>query len=266
MTEHIDDWLKRLADPAACETEKERAVMNAVRSGLRAAEPATQIDQLALQRLHKRLASEGVYDAAIARSRRFHVFGYAAVLLLGVSIILNYAVTDKPLHEAALQLSEESATKRESYSKQIQAANDELAVDEREMTQFSDSSIVDEAVAQMASRAKQEMSVSASPEQYGRADSGSEFDADSVASKPRTLKYLNSPIELRLTATQWQALSELNHEGISLSESEAEGVWVLILNSESSKARWINALPKPYKMESWPLNTEIEIQLVSADD
>lgn len=258
MTEPIEDWLERLVDPSAYKTEKERAVMKAVRSGLRAAEPVVQIDQVALQRLHKRLADQGLYDAPVARSRRMKLFGYAAALILGVSIILNYAVMDKPLHEAALQISTDSASKRESYSQERQAAKDERLADEREVARFSDSSIA----AEMTAPAKQKMSASSAPERvYG----GNDSEAGRPAPKPESPK-LNSPIEMRLTTKQWQALYELNKQGLSLVKSEIEDIWILTLSNEASKVRWIDALPKSYKNESWTINTDIEIQLVIAHD
>lgn len=259
MTEPVEDWLKRLVDPSACETEKERAVMKAVRSGLRAAEPEVQTDHVALQRLHKRLADQGLYDAPVAGSRRMQMFGYAAVLLLGVSIILNYAVMDKPLHEAALQISTDRALQRELYSQERQAAKDERLAGEREAARFSDSSVA----AEMASQAKQKMSVSSAPERvYG----GNDIEADQPAPKPKAFKTLISSIEMGLTPKQWQALYELNKQGVSLVKTEVEDIWILTLSSEASKARWIDTIPKPYKTENWPINTDIEIRLVIAHD
>ena len=59
---------------------------------------------------------------------------------------------------------------------------------------------------------------------------------------------------------------ELNKQGLSLVKSEIEDIWILTLSNEASKVRWIDALPKSYKNESWAINTDIEIQLVIAHD
>lgn len=267
MTEHIEDWLKRLVDPGACENEKERTVTGAVRSGLRAAEPETQADQIALQRLHKHLASQGLYDdAAVVRSRRVQLFGYAAVLLLGVSIILNYAVSDRPLHEAALTLSKNSGSKSESYSKQILETQGSTVNEEREFAQLSDAIAADETPAQMASRAKPQALASAPEAQYQRAYGASESAGDMTASKSPVLKKSRSPIKLSLATSQWQLLAGLNHEGISLANTDTDGLWILVLNSKAGKAQWQAALPKRYKQEDWLINVDIEIQLVIDDD
>ncbi|MBW2941573.1 hypothetical protein [Zhongshania aquimaris] len=280
MTDDIEYWLKRLADPAACESPKERAVMEAVRSGLRAADSLEQTDELALKRLHQRLASEGLYEEtatpsrSIPRSKRLQFVGYAAVLLVGVSLVLNYAVTDKPLHEAALQESEARFSKAESTKNASPAFSNAMIAEEREATMQSDTAGragAEESPAAMAAPAKPQ-ALSSRPKEKDLSEYRAQgFAADMAES--RLIEDMASeaenaahPVRLTLNLVQWQALLELNPEVLSLSKGDEEGSWILVLYDEAAKEQWLAKLPEASKDGEWPIDVELNIEVIISDD
>ncbi|WP_269620511.1 hypothetical protein [Zhongshania sp. BJYM1] len=299
MTENTDDWLKRLADPAACETEKERVVMEAVRSGLRAADSPSQTDQLTLERLHKRIAGQGLYDPPLVRSRRTQLLGYAAVLLMGVGLVMTYTFSNKPLHEAALQVAVVSPSASESYVKQSMARKDAVSSEEHEAAQVFVSKEDDVYVlaspaasptaAPMAAPRKPQALASAvqEPPQKPPMESSqgayraNEFAADramaelstsidsaakNTGAKKTEIRKSVQPVKLALSMNQWQALYTLNPETLSLTKTEQENVWILILYDENSKTQWIASLPETSKDKNWPINVEIDVLVVTSDD
>ncbi|WP_339677997.1 hypothetical protein [uncultured Zhongshania sp.] len=279
MADDIENWLKRLADPAACESPKERAVMEAVRSGLRAAGSPGQADELALKRLHQRLASEGLYDKtatpsrSLPRSRRLQFVGYAAVLLVGVSLVINFGVIDKPLHEAALQESEARFSKVESAKKASPAFSDAMIAEEREATMQSE--IAGRAEAEespaMAAPAKPQ-ALSSPPKQQALSEYRVQgFAADMAESRlirdmASEVENAAHPVRLTLNPVQWQALLALNPEVLSLTKGDQEGSWILVLYDEAAKAQWLAKLPEASKDGEWPIDVELNIEVIISDD
>ena len=279
MADDIENWLKRLADPAVCESPKERAVMEAVRSGLRAADSPGQADELALKRLHQRLASEGLYDEAatpsrsLPRSRRLQFVGYAAVLLVGVSLVINYGIIDKPLHEAALQESETRYSKAESAKKASPAFSDAMIAEEREATTQSEMAGRAEAEESpaMAAPAKPQ-ALSSPPKQQGLSEYRVQgFAADMAES--RLIRDMASevgnaahPVRLTLNPVQWQALLALNPEVLTLTKGDQEGSWILVLYDEAAKEQWLAKLPEASKDGEWPIDVELNIEVIISDD
>ncbi|MBQ0797247.1 hypothetical protein [Zhongshania sp.] len=280
MADDIEYWLKRLADPAACESKKERAVMEAVRSGLRAADSPKQTDELALKRLHQRLASEGLYDEAatqsrsLPRSRRLQFIGYAAVLLVGVSLVINFGVIDKPLHEAALQESEARFSKAESAKKASPAFSDAMIAEEPEATMQSEiagRAEAEESPAAMAAPAKPQ-ALSSPPKQQALSEYRVQgFAADMTESRlirdmASEVENTAHPVRLTLNPVQWQALLALNPEVLSLTKGDQEGSWVLVLYDEAAKEQWLAKLPEASKDGEWPIDVELNIEVIISDD
>jgi hypothetical protein len=275
MTENTDDWLNRLADPAACETEKERAVMEAVRSGLRAADSPSQTDQLTLERLHKRIASQGLYDPPLVRSRRTQLLGYAAVLLMGVGLVMTYTFSNKPLHEAALQVAVVSPSASESYAKQYMARS-EADDKESERRPAAGATVEAEAYASPQPMAAATAKPSAPKDQPQYEYRSNNFAADvaeseqpisqQLASKQAAAKKQTQVIRLSLSVDQWRGLYALNQDGLSLKKGDEAGLWVLLISSELAKLQWLDRLPESYRDERWSINTEIDMQVDIRDD
>ncbi len=283
----IEDWLTRLRDSRECESAREKDVMDAIRSGLSASEQQAEVDQLALQRLHRRIEQEGLYQTPVKRSRNLHRYGYAAVLLVGLTIILDLSVFDRsvinsgnfdklsravPSDAARYEVAASAAIKDKAGRAEAEheLAHGEMS-DERLLADFASMAKTDSAQANSAmlkSAPKPERLAAAPSAQQDKVATqgkteGQNSVADTALAEATAGQNLNEPPRrLSLTDLQWQTIRALADEGISLEERKAIDHWILRLNSEVDQRRWRAALPDSQQNLDWPIRKDIALEVV----
>jgi hypothetical protein len=257
---NIEDWLTQLKNPSECESDREQAIMAAIKSGLSASQQSIEVDQLALQRLHRRIEQEGLYPQAkyqqpkVKRGRNLHRYGYAAAVLAGLAIMLDLSVFNGPTRQAL-----RSAGDSDSAQFKMMAAAPQMRKDiaEEEMIESRAEAMSGEQY--LADAAKNEAAEMSS----------AMAKRDRVAAAPlaneqhQAARQKGGVVAHRLVVTekQWQALRELAGEGISLKQGANVGHWILQLNSEADAQRWRKALPESERNKPWPIAQRIEFKL-----
>ena len=267
----IDDWLTQLRNPSECASDREKAVMDAIKSGLGTSEEFADVDELALQRLHRRIEQEGLYQQpnVVKRRRNLHRYGYAAVLLVGLTIILDVSVFKGAKQEALITAADSAGQSRvmASSPQMSEDAADKQAFELGELEsneamsgeQYLAATARDDA--QQGGSGKSDRLASAPAKQQSKAAS-QEFAADASRAKAApSPKMAIVERRLVLTETQWQALQELSDNGISLEKGDDVDHWVLLLSSDVDGQRWREALPPLQREQSWPIGVKIEFGL-----
>ncbi|MBQ0760388.1 hypothetical protein [Zhongshania sp.] len=266
---NIDDWLAQLRNPSECESDREKTVMGAIKSGLGTSEELADVDELALQRLHRRIEQEGLYQQpnVVKRRRNLHRYGYAAALLVGLTIILDVSVFKDAKQEALIaaadsvvqsrvmvsspQMSEDAAEEQAFESSEAMSGEQYLAATARDDAQQEASAKSDRLASAPTALAKRQSKATSQ-----------EFAADASRAKAAlSQKVASEERRLVLTATQWQALLELSDNGISLDKGDDVDRWVLLLNSNLDGQRWREALPLLQREQSWPIGVKTEFEL-----
>jgi hypothetical protein len=257
---NIEDWLTQLKNPSECESGREQAVMTAIKSGLSASQQSSELDQLALQRLHRRIEQEGLYQQAkyqqpkVKRGRNLHRYGYAAAVLLGVAIMLDLSVFKGPTRQAL-----RSAADSDSAQFKMMAASPQMRKDiaEEEMIESRAEAMSGEQyLADAAKNEAAEMSSAMAKRDRVAAAPQENEQQQAARQKGGVVAY-----RLVVTDKQWQTLSELAGEGISLKQGANAGHWLLQLNSEADAQRWQQALPESGRNKPWPIAQRIDIKL-----
>jgi len=257
---NIEDWLTQLKNPSECESAREQAVMAAITSGLSASQQPIEVDQLALQRLHRRIEQEGLYQQAkyqqpkVKRGRNLHRYGYAAAVLAGLAIMLDLSVFNGPTRQAL-----RSAADSDSAQFKMMAASQQMRKDiaEEEMIESRAEAMSGEQY--LADAAKNEAAeMSSAMAKRDRVAAAPQANEQQQAARQK-----EGVVAHRLVVTdkQWQALRELAGEGISLKQGANVGHWLLQLNSEADAQRWQQALPESERNKPWPIAQRIEFKL-----
>lgn len=273
----IEDWIKRLHDTDECESDREQAVMDAIQSGLRASEPAAEVDQLALQRLHRRLAQEGLYRAPLKPRRSLQRYGYAAVLLVGLTIILDLSVFDRSVLNSRkpelLSTAVQTDAARYEVAASLPAKRMASSV-EAEIAASADAMSRERSLADAAKKDKAQASggvakPSPSPERLAAAPPSlqsktthQEFAADTSQAESTARQKVSAPVHrLALTDSQWQSLRALSEHGISLEQGRSANHWLLLLSNETQQQRWRALLTEPHRNFKWPIGQQIELEI-----
>ncbi len=283
MTENdIDNWVARLRQPEQCESDCEKAVMKAIKGGLRASAPAAEIDQLALKRLHNRIEQEGLYRPRAISSRRLYRYGTAAALLVGVALVIDLPIFDRAVvDQYSMREAPNIAKDTEMARYEALAAAPEKAASSREADELPpsvhaeaggqhlvDSGQKDDArSANALAKAERHHSLLAA-----RAMQDSDIaqqDVSAKAARQNTAPSQSSATEYRrlvLTDIEWLTLRKLAEEGVDFARDSEIESWVLLLKNQEELQRWRKALPHSALNVSWPIEKEIEIDVVVIGD
>jgi hypothetical protein len=278
----IDNWVARLRQPEQCESDCEKAVMKAIKGGLRASAPAAEIDQLALKRLHNRIEQEGLYRPRAISSRRLYRYGTAAALLVGVALVIDLPIFDRAVvDQYSMREAPNIAKDTEMARYEALAAAPEKAASSREADELPpsvhaeaggqylvDSGQKDDArSANALAKAERHHALLAARAMQDSDIAQQDVSAKAARQNAAPDKLLTTEYRrLVLTAIEWQALRKLTDEGVDFARDSENGPWVLLLKNQMEQQRWRKALPKVALELSWPIDQRIKIDVVVIGD
>ncbi|CAA0102272.1 Uncharacterised protein [Zhongshania aliphaticivorans] len=242
MSEDIDNWLAKLNKPSLSDNDTERLVFESVRSGLNAAAKETAPDELALQRLHQRLESEGLYRTQNRFKSHLPRYGLAAAVLLGLTLAIDQGAF-KPPNRAPLESSYELTEKDVASTADSYAP---LAYERQAPApshQFS-------AAPPPAALAQKKSSLIQS-------EALTKKNAD--ATQSNALNQISR--SLSLTTDQWNAIKSAKINNLRLKPTDNSNQWTLLISTPQAQLAWIELLPKDQADKPWPIDEIIDVRI-----